>query len=133
MKASELMIGDWVLYCGIPHRIIAIEADGMVKITTPEKEEEYRRVTWPNRLDPVPLTLEILAKNGFDVLSHENPAAFAYKKEDVSIVEVYWNGPERGYRCIFSYGDTRLRITCHFVHELQHALRLCGIEKEIEL
>lgn len=27
----------------------------------------------------------------------------------------------------------RVIIECNYVHELQHALRLCGIEKEIEL
>lgn len=27
----------------------------------------------------------------------------------------------------------RVRIECNYVHQLQHALRLCGIEKEIEL
>ena len=129
MKASELMIGDWLYYShtedGIaPYKeVICIKAEDLC-CDACIIETHY---------ESIPLTPEILEKNGFDVLSHENPAAFAYKKEEVSIVEVYWNGPERGYRCIFSYGDTRLRITCHFVHEFQHALRICGIEKEIEL
>ena len=116
MKATELMIGDWVQSGRTAARVNSL----------------YEGGDWPF-LKPVPLSSEILEKNGFDVESHENPAAFAYKKEGVSIVEVYWNGPEHGYRCIFYYGDTRLRKTCHFVHELQHALRICGVEKEIEL
>lgn len=27
----------------------------------------------------------------------------------------------------------KAQCNCRYVHELQHALRLCGIEKEIEL
>ena len=83
-------------------------------------------------IDPIPLTPEILEKNDLKPDAAEDAYAYRYQIGGVSIVECYANAGGR-YRGIFAYGDTRLRITLRFVHELQHALRLCGIDKEIVL
>lgn len=83
-------------------------------------------------LEPIPLTPEILEKNGLKPDAAEDAYAYRYQIDGVSIVECYVNARGR-YRGIFAFGDTRLRITLRFVHELQHALRLCGIEKEVVL
>lgn len=118
MKANELMIGDWVLdtYTNKPMRMEVISRD------------------MGEGLEPIPLTPEILEKNGFKPDVPGDAYKYSYQIDSVSIVECYANAVGEGrHRGVISFGDTRLRITLVFVHELQHALRLCGIDKEIEL
>ena len=144
MKANELMIGDWVRV-RLPWRS---PVDGHI-----ENRWYMRRVMgirtngknsnkfylyfepWgvlPHDIEPLPLTSKILEKNGFEPDTTEDAYKYCYLIDDVSIVECYANAEGR-YRGIVSFGDTRLRMTLMFVHELQHALRLCGINKQIEL
>ena len=137
MKANELMLGDWVygLYPDgsrykPPFRISAVD--------TYPSNKSPRIVTGggygfqEEHLAPIPLTPEILEKNGLKPDAAEDAYAYRYQIDGVSLVECYANTEGR-YRGIFAFGDTRLRISLRFVHELQHALRLCGIDKEIIL
>lgn len=69
-------------------------------------------------IEPIPLTAEILEKNGF-----------------VQDDESWWY---KDFRIVLS-SSKGVSLVCGrqikfcYVHELQHALRLCGIEKTIEL
>lgn len=123
MKAEELMLGDWVYglhpdgsrYAN-PFRISAVDiyplnrSPRIVTIGGYGFQEEH--------LEPIPLTSEILEKNGFkDIDKGENCDGF----------DIYWRNENDGY----SINTQDLHL--HYVHELQHALRLCGIKKEIEL
>jgi hypothetical protein len=145
MKAEDLMIGDWVCL-----------ADGNLPL-----EERYFKikylaisagVSWVNQgtnapiglgdgeslipvfrdeIYPIPLTLEILEKN--DILYEKQ--SYYYVIEDnkdlectyyIQQVQDDWAiGVDTGaYECsVFA------RIK--YVHQLQHALKLCGIDKEI--
>lgn len=109
MKTNELMIGDWVLdtRTGTPLRVNPF----MAEFEVPE---------W----QPIPLTVEILEKNGF---------------ED-TIGDAFWISTS----CNLLWKDGKLQnfcreeddevcIPCEYVHELQHALRLCKVDKEIVL
>lgn len=116
MKANELMIGDYFMTPNGIGRIIMIGAHSPVYTNVTGEGEA---AIWPKDLQPIPITLEILEKNGW----RYNDAPFVQGWEQ--------------------YGLTIInnRITCgqnvsmkvEFVHELQHSLRLCGIEKEIVL
>lgn len=76
-------------------------------------------------VEPIPLTPEILEMNGFEII--EESADFQlYGSPECSI--------------FFTKGTVRYRletpqasVVCYFVHHLQHALRLAGVGKEIEL
>ena len=48
MKATELMIGDWILYGDKPVKVLQLSENG--------------KYDW---VKPIPLTYEILKKNGF--------------------------------------------------------------------
>ena len=115
MKANELMIGDWVIGCsGEPFKIGIIDPDFLY---------------W-NEVQPIPLTPEILEKNGFEYKEKELglygvTTAPHYVRDDVPF-EVFCDGEP--FAIWF-----KEPVNIKFVHELQHALRLCGIEKEIEL
>ena len=112
MRAEELMIGDWVdLY----DRLLKINIDDLCFI---EREEVYCK--------PIPLTEEILEKNGFLVDSN----GIFYLKENLKFGLI----KDIDYGYWFAYRSNNEYIcTCDFVHELQHLLKLCKIEKDIIL
>ena len=93
-----------------------------------------------DKLFPIALTTEILEKNNFERLR----VSWVLKRNDYCVTIQFINGKwsltttnmlagkdERGRNDLVSF--------CHdwvetlYVHELQHALRLCGIDKEIML
>lgn len=129
-----MMIGDWVLY------------DPNVFI---EDEYEPTKVCYPTKIGtgedldladegcytPIPLTPDILEKNGWE-----------YNDEDAKFFPQTWVGgglmlqgaDDCGYHIVVTsdYDDEDTNDTPFiilYVHELQHALRLRRIEKEIVL
>ena len=127
MTREELMIGDWVSYNDkMSCKITALCKDRPIFDTL----LGYQDWSIPyEKLKPIPLTPEILEINGF------------YYENNVGHVLEYYN-----YEIIYNRWEHELRILENreqilkieafdemCVHELQHALRLCGINKEIEI
>jgi len=138
MKANELMIGDWVRHAnGTPMQVTRIdyctENKGHFACGTPHHWE------YNNKFEPIPLTPEILTKNGFYKVDYGVDSVVAYEWKDPNqnaTVEVFYYKylPEEEMRIEVVMGS----FTAHhpsawrgYVHWLQHALRLCGIEKEV--
>lgn len=134
------MIWDWVkvtdsdewffgIVCGIDRDNVLVVKPGH-SIGYPYAEE---------CLEPVPLTPEILEKNGIKLLEvGDNGVATPAKDRnrfEKWEMHTQWKDTYLWYDRLCKYwllnnmGGARL----HFVHELQHALKLCGIEKEIIL
>lgn len=131
MEANELMIGDWV------QDITPVFIDAISNEDICTYRAEYGYITAnPSNLKPIPLTAEILEKNGF---IRQQFGHFRYENEDNDLVMAFYpkekNYTEGGYDYIDIYkGRMTLReMPISYVHELQHALRLCGIDKEIVL
>ena len=133
MKANELMIGDWVRCTDpTPFQLKIIDEIDHVACG-----EDCLMVDIAD-LQPIPLTAEILEKNGFKVRSRyiwEQRYNYCCVKVNIAPKieiegEIFDESPIllQVDGAIFS-----LDVIVDFVHELQHALRLCGIEKEIEL
>ncbi len=137
MTEKELMIGDWVLY-GKRFAIIKELCNGYVTILCSiNGQNEYVKVTYDN-IDPITLTPEILEKNGFTAQRLENHIEIVYCLQDISKAiadEMYALWPETYgfYLVIRRESKDMVRMNVHYVHQLQHALKLCGIKKEIEL
>lgn len=125
MKANELMIGDWMqsTFMGnnVPCKVVGISTD-----ITIEYQNCARKYEALKAVEPIPLTAEILETNGFNI--------------EVAPYTPNW------LRCILNpnfFLEDRLKGFYHFngnnlakiqyVHELQHTLKLCGIDKNIEL
>lgn len=104
MKATELMIGDW---CKMKLSSGTTWFTDKVGCISPDNGMEY---------EPIPLTPEILEKNGF-----EKKGIKLIAREGVYYIDVVDCGTE------FKVIDENIII--HFVHELQHALRLCGLDE----
>lgn len=148
MKANELMIGDWVnLKNGkviMPCRITVIghatqDRNEIGTTVCVDLSKEFPTCIFDmDVITPLPLTPEILEKNGFKKCAGNEWSVFKYEDDDHTknaLYQVLWSADEL-YLEISSYtsntGDFN-RIGIMYVHELQHALRLCGIEKTIEL
>ena len=107
MKTKELMICDWVYDT-------KMKKYGRVDRLEHDVEDES--------VEPIPLTEEILKKNGFLGNDYGEIIIGEWRIMcDCSNVAILHNEHVDI--------DTPIR----FVHELQHALRLCKIDKEIEL
>lgn len=126
MKATELMIGDWVFCEGQPipsnATIEEVFDDGVIF-----KGIHYEGDASLDRIFPIPLTDEILKKNGFDYY-HKNFVSTDYDSP-FKLEMVGWPDENGNGGLWLINGLFKIR----FVHELQHALRLCEIEKEIVL
>lgn len=112
MKPNELMLGDWVCQYSLKeYSIIKIEYGYQIEECV---EHGY---------EPIPLTAEILEKNGFYLESYNGDAMRGnwWTRSDFVFPESRIDAVGRN---LFKY---------EYVHQLQHALKLCGIEKEIEL
>lgn len=94
----------------------------------------------PIGLNPSPLTPEIMEKNGWkDISDHTLKGCETFRLHiEQRSFDYTLTLKMRDYFRLDSYDD-RVYTLCevnfgfNYVHELQHALRLCGIEKEIEL
>jgi len=129
MKKEDLMIGDWVIRKSIleePMCVCDIKASvGIVYL-----DQDGRGVTEKiENIEPISLTKEILYKNGF-----EGDVYLWINVGDEKTLEYYpfehrlslWYGEEKNQEILF-------KCHCFYVHEFQHALKMCGIEKEIVL
>jgi len=141
IRANELMVGDWVMLYDKPRKVEIIYDSNRVQTDCIEEDCEA--------VEPIPLTPEILEKNGFveknyiaETLGYEifgyeeNLCGVSYDDEDdwwfSTFVQYticdYDGSPEDWGFC------EKARIpNIKYVHELQHALRLCGIDIEIKL
>lgn len=110
----------------VPARVYAIDENGMLGINGKCSilveylvESEMDCYEFIDYVEPIPLTEEILKKNGFERNS-------IYLEKDNVMVFL-------GERIMFSFFDdwaaecTIDNFTIKYVHELQHLLRLCGL------
>ena len=122
MKPEELMIGDWVMvaecvadahFIYYPDKVESIR-DGLVGLESDELETIIERIT------PIPLTAEILEKNGFKECANGD-----WTNDNVDfILYIRKDG-------IFRIQNTNMILP--YISSFQHALRLCGIDKEITI
>ena len=119
LQAKDLQIGDWYAFRGHPYQCTASDIASLA---------ECEKQGAPTDISEIPITEEILEKN-FE------------KKTFYGIYDDYFDLSIREYsdsiyvvtfhNCDASFPDQI--VTLCFVHELQHFLHHCGIEKEIML
>ena len=143
IKVTELQIGDWVQNpLGWKAQVQSIryvntikdELEWLVKIGL--NSETFQNNLSLNEIDPIPLMSEMLEKNGFTQCEPQGYDLYVKSKEGAGLYHIFWQGEPYNYLEIAAYaspfGEFN-KSNIKYVHELQHALRLCGIEHEITL
>lgn len=121
MKSNELMPGDWVYYGKMVVPILQLSIN-----------REYPSIK------PIPITPEILEKNGFIYkdglwmwLKSKGKVYIRHlaNKWSIEAKNELAKKDEFGRADLVSY--CRDWAQQFYIHDLQHALKLCGIDKEI--
>lgn len=128
MEAKQLQIGDYVSCLGDPVRVVSLSLkdDEPIGIMSP-----LRKIFTFREVDtyPIQLTADILINNGFGqdtigsgLIRHIDGAENLYV-----LVNYRHNGECRNVEI----SNNMYNISCpiKYVHELQHALRLCGLSE----
>lgn len=132
MEANELMIGDWVkIVKDAP--IMSCECHQIDWVRTGELGLDNRKVVTYPYIEPIPLTAEILEKNGWLYQEYPDDEKFIWPVDNEIEMPFRLLVGMDGNRYWVTVGIGGLMCPINYIHELQHALRLCGIEKEIEL
>ena len=134
---NKLMINDWVLYEGEPYQIrqlgiYGVDRDGEdYPAVCIGKPKGIGLIVEINEISPIPLAVKILEKNGF-----------IKNKYGEMILDDELGASEITYLVLVPFRDevyyrwmvnNELIAVIKSVHELQHIMRVCKIDKEIEL
>lgn len=124
MEIKDLMIGDLVLVNGTPRKIQGIDsldseiiADGEIYTIINDRCHSEDNVSG------IPLTQKNLEKNGFKF--NNLPFVLGWEQFGLTLC------PE-GDGYVIGCG-VNVAMHIDYFHQLQHALKLCGIEQEIKL
>ena len=131
MKATELMVNDWVNSDFGIFQIKEIFDDAV----RDDRGNDYEF----DCIHPILLTGEILKKNGFEFVSDSERVTKAFidlydlwkcEITQQQTLRLFYDKNSKDYD-LYALADNINNI--YFVHELQNAMRVCGVEKEIEL
>lgn len=133
MEKKDLMIGDWVVFHTGYAKVTGITDAGIHFV-------DRFGGGIASGAEPIPLTAEILEKNGFKFESpciNDNKDAWVYEwpnekpnyTPNAFLLMSHHNKAE--FPNFWIYAPNNPEIV--YVHELQHALRVCNVDKEIEL
>ena len=136
MKLTDLAILDWVLINNTPHKIQAIDS---IDAEILADDELYYvgedRCHSEDKIEPIPLTPEILEKNGFERgvvipskfyrnIDNER-LIFSPNSSFYDLGYVHWN--ESNDVDIMHRLEVQQPIM--YIHQMQHALRLFGLDE----
>ncbi len=123
IKITDLSIGDWVDMYGKVFRIRKIsKVDFSGLITLYGASMPYGLGV----VRPIPITPQILEQNGFKANEHSDKV-YEYNEHNCLVQYFFVNHK----LCIRN--SNAIDVEIHSVHQLQHALRLAGTNKEIRL
>ena len=124
LKVTDLMVGDLVMSFGAPHKVVGIRTDMFEPHIKTDMSDTWYEEGIENLLEPIPLTPEVLEKNG---LANDLYGCH-FDEDEYMALEI--SAEEEGIYWSINYNEYDI-LKLKYVHELQHALRLCGINKEI--
>ena len=131
MNATELMIGDFVMVCGVPRRVESITKKKIGYHLNPQTDKRlyYARL---HDVEPIAITKELLSRNKF----LGDCCYWNYHIDEQIRLEYYFH--EHRFRklwCGIDEWQNHSRVVevsymshCTYLHELQHACRECGVE-----
>lgn len=124
LKISELSVGDWVRYDGAPYRVYSLDEYGVVNARNGNGTRPQYIEIYISKLEPLPITRQILEDSDVHYVDTFDDGARLYACDCCSIVE-------RSGR--WNLCTPRAQVNVAHIHQLQHALRLAGVDEEINL
>lgn len=133
MRAKDLMIGDWVLMNSGPAKVSKTYEDSIIF------EDKFGAGISQDSFG-VPLSEELLEKNfpkrdsEADYVKERMESGFSVNWFPISDLDgVFFLILDMPYKLDSARIEHIHKGTFKYVHEVQHLLRLCGIDKEISL
>lgn len=147
MKVEELMIGDWVKYLGRQWRVIDIATTSHYPITLGEDYFEkcddngtrFLNKQEIEQVDPIQITSELLYQNGIELVDvgdngpstppkHRNRYEKYFIHTKWKDTHLWFDRTTKKYH-LSNMGEAKIE----YVHELQHALRLCRVDLDLNV
>ena len=133
LKISDLSVGDWVQdNYGDYIKVAGIWQGCNFNYQVDVLRDGRIGTIVPCNIHPIPITAEILERNGFESTTKPNVFTLTHGE-----LQLYVSEESDGWYMSFVNFMERLCILQvirrNSIHELQHALRLAGVEKEINL
>ena len=130
MKTNELMIKDWVRYNDEPCRIWMVDWQySLIRCN-------YNGNAWTGtgEITPIELTDKILLDSGFKII-YDSSVSMKFRatndEEDAFIYLTFYKKSDGDGGRIYLEIESKTTIinstNINFVHELQHILRICGM------
>ena len=117
------MVGDWCCSGhGFPIQITNVGEDYAYATFEGNEGDPWEFDDKDDQPEPIPLTHEILEKNGFWVMEKVDNGAEEYIVYATGGLIFYYNRDN-------DYHFPNTPISWKYVHQLQHALRLCGLNE----
>lgn len=108
-------------------------------VSEEDKDHFVETSTWVKHIVPIPLTIDILKKNGYEQTRHaideDGMEWYEYENENNEMPEIkYYPKDDYSDEC-FSvfYGDTEIFYDVRFIHQLQHLLFGLDIDVEFKI
>lgn len=131
LKATDLMVGDWVMLNDKPYQVKGLHNDDTATFIG------CRSAYYLVDAEPIPITPEILEKNGFEKAEDIQLYYYCLGIDDrVSIHDYAYDiNSSNTWHVHIDSEDYSTIANCEltYVHQLQHILRLCEIDKEIKV
>lgn len=148
IKSKDLKIGDLVMVgndkCVIPKgalcEVVAIDSERACEdkkeiaglLQTVREKWEFSHGVWCYNIEGIPLTPELLEKNGFKEEQHQKEGTsewYDFYHYDLGINIVY----EVDGNKFAAYLDGKKLREIQYVHELQHILWVLGLNAELKI
>ena len=131
---QKYIVGDWVKFLFEESKVIEVYEDGSYYMDSPNitgcpKEEE---------LSPIPLTPEILEKNGWKIHKHHKRDSYddvswsSYHKPAETNISLRFYPEEKAF-FLFLYAQEISEKPIRYIHQLQHLLFGLGLNSEMEV
>ena len=114
MKATELMIGDWVYSASMTPRKVQY-----LNYAKSDSIGVADHLNFESNISPIPITPEILEENGWKETEYWHEY-----KDGKSIIQCCL--PDMRGKI---NGIEIEHVKCEYVHQYQHLLRLCGLDE----
>ena len=110
LKVTDLMVGDWVMSFGTPHKVVGIRTDMLEPHIRTDMSDTWYEEGIEDLLEPIPLTTEILEKNGLA----NDPYGCHFEEDEYMELEI--SVEEEGIYWTINYNEYAI-LKLKYVHQ----------------